>query len=745
MGLKQWIVSIPAAAAGIMLATALASAAESGSRLDPLERELEVLTVIGKRHGVEEVAGSAYLISDERLKQFEYSDPIRVLREVPGLYLTEEDGLGLRPNIGLRGSGTDRSSRIALLEDGVLIAPAPYASPSAYYFPPIRRMSSVEVLKGPASIKVGPRTTGGAINFRSRPIPDDTSVFLSALVGPDGARDLYGWVGGTSGQFGFLVETVQQQYDGFKELVVDGVELDTGFDTSDYTVKLRYASPDNAAYYQGVELKLGYTEHEANETYLGLTEEDFAVNPFRRYPGSQLDNIETEHKQYQLTYFLEPSEGSWDLSLTAYNNRFERNWFKLRQINGVGISSILDDPGFYATEYRYLLGNDSPDDALSNRNNKRSYNSRGLQGQLGVDLEFSSFDFRNIFGFRIHEDEEDRFQDDDEFRMENGRMVLTTDGPPGSATNRVSDAFVTAVFWSGDIVVGKWHIEPGLRWENIGMSRHDYDTADPQRINGPASTRETAISVLIPGVGLLYDIDDRWAALAGVHKGFNPSASGSNSDEETSINYEAGFRYRNHAAYAEVIGFYNDYENLVGTVTGSTGGDLEIGEQHDSGKTTVAGLEIAAGYEFDDPLGGGVSFPMQISYTSTAKAEFETSFESDYEPWGTVEAGDSLPYLPENQFQVSFGATADQWSIHVNGNYSDKMRTIAGSGPIAAAESTDSYLVWDVAGKYWVNDKLNLVLKVDNLLDEEYLVARRPAGLRPGRDRQVMLGVQLEF
>ena len=63
----------------------------------------------------------------------------------------------------------------------------------------------------------------------------------------------------------------------------------------------------------------------------------------------------------------------------------------------------------------------------------------------------------------------------------------------------------------------------------------------------------------------------------------------------------------------------------------------------------------------------------------------------------------------------------------------------------SATLSTDSYLIWDVAGKYWVNDKLNLFLRVDNLLDEDYLVARRPAGLRPGRDRQVMLGVQLEF
>ena len=113
---------------------------------------LDEVTIIGHRRAPSDVPGSAHVLDQEALGVFLQSDVMRVLRAVPGVYLQEEDGFGLRPNIGIRGSGLDRSARVALLEDGVLIAPAPYSAPSAYYFPTQRRMYALEVRKGPATV-----------------------------------------------------------------------------------------------------------------------------------------------------------------------------------------------------------------------------------------------------------------------------------------------------------------------------------------------------------------------------------------------------------------------------------------------------------------------------------------------------------------------------------------------------------------------------------------------------------------
>jgi Fe(3+) dicitrate transport protein len=203
--------------------------------------DIETVTIIGKKTAAADIPGSAHVIDSEELQTFVNTDILRVLRSVPGVYIQEEEGFGLRPNIGIRGSGLDRSARIALLEDGVLVAPAPYAASSAYYFPTQRRMSAVEVLKGPAAVAVGPRTTGGAMNMISTPIPEAMGINADIRGGDHATLDAHLNIGNRGDRFSWLLETVQAQNDGFK--TIDGpVGGDTGYELKDYIAKFQVDS-----------------------------------------------------------------------------------------------------------------------------------------------------------------------------------------------------------------------------------------------------------------------------------------------------------------------------------------------------------------------------------------------------------------------------------------------------------------------------------------------------------------------
>ena len=83
----------------------------------------------------------------------------------------------------------------------------------------------------------------------------------------------------------------------------------------------------------------------------------------------------------------------------------------------------------------------------------------------------------------------------------------------------------------------------------------------------------------------------------------------------------------------------------------------------------------------------------------------------------------------------------EQWRINVAANYIGKQRTKAGQGSYDDAESIEDRVVWDLMAAWQFTPRLSSYVKVDNLLDETYIAARRPAGVRPGLPRTAYLGL----
>jgi len=689
----------------------------------------EEITIVGNKQTLQQVTGSAHVISDDDLEIFAYTDIQRILRSVPGVNLQVEDGYGLRPNIGIRGVPTERSARVVLLEDNVPIAPAPYAASSAYYFPTMGRMYSVEVLKGPSAITQGPNTIGGAVNFVSTPIPTSSEGNLLLDVGEDSTTRIHANYGNvTDSGFGYMLETHQWKSDGFQ--TIDNSNTNTGLDVEDYTVKLSYAPADSR---HALELKYQYAQQDSNQTYLGLTDTDFKANPYRRYAVSALDNITTEHNQLILRHEFTVNN-DLTLTTTAYNNEHKRSWYKLQKLNGESWGDVIKEinvGGANAVAYQAILdGGNSDEGAVRFRDNNRQYYSRGIA--LKLDIQAGMHDLE--VGLRLHKDEEDRLQRDDNYEQTNGTLVLNAKGELGEAGNRVVQAEAVAFYVHDTITLGDWVLTPGVRFEDIELTRRDFTGGSDRVLDKLSGNSVTAV---LPSLGALFQVNDSLSLLAGVHSGFGSPTSKEGTQEEKSINYEFGGRYQSDDLSIELIGFVNDYDNLVGTCTASSGDSCTIGDVFDGGAAMVKGLEFSLNNRFD--LGSSLSMPIAFVYTYT-DAQFDSTFDSEF--FGDVDAGDGVPYIPAKQMTLTVGLEQGDVRLNASVNYIDAVCVNASCG---AFEKTEDSTTLDLSANYQVNSDLSVFARLENATGEESIVGRQPYGARPNKARTAAMGMRLSF
>ncbi len=689
-------------------------------------------TILGNKFVAKNRTGAAYYLSTEELAQFDYTDINRALSKISGINFYEEDGFGLRPNISIRGTSPDRSSKIAIMEDGILISPAPYSASSAYYFPSVARMQAIEVLKGSSQIQYGPYTTGGAINFVSTEIPEKFRGKISTSFGSFKTGQTHATIGNSSEKFGYMFEILNYNSDGFKSL---NDNLNTGFDINEITSKIKFV-PKTPNIDQSFELKFHTYDEISNETYLGLTETDFQKNPYLRYPGSEKDKMSAEHKQYVLTHELFVNE-KIKITSNFYENRFKRNWYKLDDVvhdnNSQKISKVISNPSQFSEHLKILSGELDYENALKVKANNREYISRGIQTKIDYHWYGKNESFNDLeLGIRIHYDEEDRFQWEDIYNINNGFMALESYGEKGSQGNRISFANSFASYIMYKYKFKGLTISPGLRYESIKLGRDDFGKSNPLRNIENLSTRENKVSVLIPGVGFNYTFSNNLSVFGGIHKGYSPPGSSDGQKAEESVNSELGIRFSTKKLNGEIIAYRNDYSNLLGNDLAATGGFGEM-DPFNAGKALVNGFEVLLNTSISKYV------PISFSYTLT-DAKFLTSFGSTQDIWGEVNNGDQIPYIPKHQFSSSLSYRISKLDINLNASYNGKFSTLANG-----TEEISSYLILDLSMKYRIKKDIFLKSKILNLLDKKYAVSKAPAGLRPGHPFGIYTGIEYKF
>jgi Fe(3+) dicitrate transport protein len=701
---------------------------------EPEAETEEEVRIIGSREDLSSVGGSAHTVDRATLEAFEHDDIHRVLEQVPGAYVRQEDGFGLRPNIGIRGTSAERSAKITLMEDGILLAPAPYAAPAAYYFPLMTRLTGVEVFKGPAAIAYGPNTVGGAVNVVTRAIPRGSKGALDLGTGLYGSDKVHGWWGYGADRWGVLVEGVHLDSEGFKTLDGGGP---TGFDKHEVMLKARLGSAPDAEIYQRLELKLGFADERSHETYLGLTADDFADTPYRRYAASRLDRMTWWRTQGTLTWVLEVG-GDFELRTTAYRHDFSRAWRKLNSMRGQPpLKDLLAEPtGQNAVAVAVLRGEEDSDERspLLVGTNDRSYFSQGLQSTGRLQLTHSEFFKQDVhFGLRVHQDAIERDHTEGAFLMRGGQL-LRAEADASTARN-TEGALAFAGHVQDELALGAHlRLSPGVRVEHIRTTFED----DLGQVS-----RDHAQTVLLPGVGAVVLLTPEWSLLAGAHRGFTPVApqSGDTADPEEAWNYEAGTRFLTDTTRLEAIGFYSDYNNLLVPCSVSAGCPNEdVGRDFNGGEVDVVGLELLAAQAFR--VVPGLSLQVDVSYTLT-RSELEGRFDDPI--LGAVEPGDALPYVPEHQGNLTLRVIGRAYELDLSGHYVSALRDVAGAGEIPEAERIEGHFVLDVAGHWAVSEAGKLYGRLDNVLANDHAVSLRPYGLRPGKPFQAFVGYKHAF
>lgn len=667
---------------------------------------------------LDRIPGSINIIDNEVLEKSRPFTSTEILRNVAGLSIRDEEGLGLRPNIGIRGLNPTRSAKVLLLEDGIPLTYAPYGDNASYYHPPIDRFESVEVLKGSGQILYGPQTIGGVINYIT-PTPPGKHEGSITLTG--GNRNYFNGhlsYGDTIGNTGVIFGFTRKQGQGSRENVRSGLN-DLNF-KSVSTFNARHA----------ITLKLNYYGEDSNVTYSGLREDEFRANPrqnpFRNdfFYGDRLGPSLTH------AFVLNP-----DIILTTnlYGSYFRRHWWRQS-------SNSSERPNDSADQL--CAGMANLNTTCGNQGRLRRYLFAGVEPRLRITKRL--FDRRNEteLGFRFHVEDQERIQ-------KNGERPTSRDGVIVENNERRNQAF--SAFVQNRFSFGNLAISPGLRVEHIKYHRTN------RLLN---VTGKTQLTQAVPGIGVSYTPGDKLTLFAGLHRGFAPprtedvinnTTGGSiELDPELSWNYEVGLRATPHAALRmEATFFRMDYENQI--VPASLAGG--IGSAFTNGGATLhQGMEFSATLDTEPILLRRYSFYSRAAYTYLPVADFRGVRFSSVPGFSTTSvSGNRLPYAPKQLLTASVGYAHSKGldtfleGVYVGSQFSEDLNRI---DPLTANGQTGlipSYTIWNATANYKLERfRTTLFVTAKNLFDRTY-IADRARGLLPGPPRGLHAGFKFKF
>ena len=698
------------------------AAEPTGETRPAIKDVLPTVEVVGGADRLPDIAGSASVIDEREMRLSRVFTANEALRKAPGVHVRDEEGVGLRPNIGLRGLNPNRSTKVLLLEDGLPLAYAPYGDNASYYHPPIERFDSIEVLKGSEQILFGPQTVGGVVNYLT---PRPPEAFSGRLTLAGGNQDYFN--GGLRlGGKRMLFDYHHKEADGARD------NESTALDDLSFKTVLPIAGN------QAITFKASYYSEDSMLSYSGITDAELRNFGYRYNPFKE-DAFTLDRTGASLSHEIFLGEAVTLIS-SAYFTHFNRDWWRQS-------SSTSDGQcGAAFTNARLAGARVSPVDCASTQGRLRSYYTWGFEPRLLA--HYDAFGIPNDLqvGVRAHFETQDRQQRNGLFATDRGGLL---------SENNARDVDAYSMFIQNRLHLGEFTLTPGLRVEYV----------DNQRVNRLTGARgDTDITEVIPGLGATWNPRPQYTLFAGVHRGFAPprtedlivTASGAAAatftevDPEDSWNAEFGLRSTPRpGARLEFTFFRNDFNNQI-QVGSIAGGSTPLAQ----GETLYEGTELSGRLDSRELTGTRHNFYLQSAWTWLPTADQETPVRqvTDGSVVAGSLAGNRLPYAPRHLATTGIGFTHETGvDLRLEAVYTDEQFSDFANTPVAAANGNGQVglikpaLVFNAAataplGRWGAS----VFVTAKNLLDRDYIVDRT-RGIRVGMPLLVQAGVEIVF
>lgn len=721
----------------------------------PREKEkaikIPLTEIIGTApEALEHIPGSGRVITRESLQQNHRLTINEALREVPGVNVRDEEGLGMRPNIGIRGLDPTRSRKIHIMEDGVPIMLMPYGDPSSYYFPPVFRFDRLEILKGSGQLLYGPQNIGGVMNMITRMPPATPQGNFEIRGGNLNYMNTHLDYGGTWGKSGYLVDLTHFQSDTPRftniRAKVDDLTFKTVHELTDRTSILA---------------KFNYYREDSGVGYQGRTEQQFAEAP--RFTPFENDRFDFRRVGVHVAV-----QHMFTANLTSTTNFFghyiARDWTRQEQ---QGLDAAGNPIGSSVTGNNISAQSVTVAPADRRFANEREYWVYGVEPRFHLTHTLLGIKSEADFGARYMHEESDRRQ------LRNlGSGVGASSScfiPAGATTclgeNNLRTTNAYALFFQNRFFpTDQITVTPGFRVEHI-----NFDQLDRLQNNGNGAFGKTSFTEVLPGIGATYAPVKDYTLFAGVHRGMSPpqvsdavtsAGVALDLDAELSWTYELGLRGSpTKWAGFELTFFQMDFQNQIisQSVAGGVGATLT-----NAGRTRHKGIELATKVDLLDMMTGtnkDQDVIFDFNYTWVAQAEFKGIRNSSItgaallpgEAATVGTAGNRLPYAPRHMLTAGIGYANRPVGFDVrletqclSDMFGDDRNTVNPT-PSGQRGLISGWCILNTAANQYVKP-INTTFYVTgkNLLDHLYIVDRT-RGIYAGLPLMVQAGARWTF